>query len=86
MIWIEKFKSMGPCALYDIEGFRGSAEDRMMLVDVVNVGMVEGINQRASKLPVKVISSDIRTLRDGDGNRGLMVRVFGHTLGRRDSC
>ena len=28
VIWIEKVKSMGPCALYCGEGGRGSAEER----------------------------------------------------------
>ena len=57
----------------------------MIFVDVVNVGMVKGVNKPTSKTPVKVVSSDIRTLRDGNRKKGLMVRVVGHTLGRRDS-
>ena len=45
----------------------------MILVDVVNVCMMKGVNQAMSELPVKIISSDIRTLRDRNRNRGLMV-------------
>ena len=86
MIWIEKFKSMGPCTLHSVEGRRGSAEDRMILTDMLNIGMFEGVNKTASNPPVKVISSDIRTLRDGNRYRGRVVGVFRHTLGRRDSC
>ena len=73
MIWIKKFKAMGSCALDCVEGRRGSAEDRVILVDMLYVGMVKGINQAMSNLPVKIISSNIRTLRDGDSNRGRMI-------------
>ena len=66
VIWIEKVKAMGSHTLDGIEGGRGSAEDRMILTDMSNVGMFEGVNKTASNLPVKVISSDIRTL--GGGN------------------
>ena len=58
----------------------------MILADVVNVGMMEGINQATSEVPVKAISSNIRTLRNGNRHRGLMIGVVRHTLGRRDSC
>ena len=34
VIWIEKVKSMGPCTLDGVEGRRGSAEERVILVDV----------------------------------------------------
>ena len=86
MIWIEKFKVMGSCALDGVEGRRSSAEERVILADMSNVSMVKGVNQTMSNPPVKVISSNIRTLRDGNGNRGRVIRVFRHTLGRRDSC
>ena len=59
---------------------------RMILTDVANIGVVKGVNQRTSKPPVIEISSDIRTLRDRDGNRRGVVRVVRHTLGRRYSC
>ena len=45
MIWIEKFKSMGPSTLDSVEGGRGCAEERVIFTDVVNVSMMEGINQ-----------------------------------------
>ena len=64
---------MGSCTLDGVEGGRGSAEERMILTDMSNVGMVKGINQATSNPPVKVISSDIRTLRNGDSNRGRAV-------------
>ena len=50
---------------------------------MLNVGMMEGVNQASSKMPVEVISSDIRTLRDRNGNQWRMIRVVRHTLGRR---
>ena len=86
VIWIEKFKSMGSCTLNGVEGRRGSAEERVILADMSNVGMFERVNKAASNPPIKVVSSDIRTLGNGDGNRGRIVGFFGHTLGRRDSC
>ena len=55
-------------------------------MDVLNIGMVKRVNKAMSKLPVKVISYDIRTLGKGDSNWGRMVGVVRHTLGRRDSC
>ena len=58
----------------------------MILADMANVGMFKRVNKTASNPPVKVVSSDIRTLGNRDRNRGRMVRVVGHTLGRRDSC
>ena len=86
VIWIEKVKSMGPCPLDGVEGRRGSAEDRVILADMLNVGMFKRVNKAASNPPIKVISSDIRTLENGDGDRRGVVGVFRHTLGRRDSC
>ena len=77
---------MGPCTLDGVEGRRGCAEDRVILADMANVGVFERVDKAASNPPIKVISSDIRTLGNGDGNRGSVVRVVRHTLGRRDSC
>ena len=77
---------MGPCALDGVEGRRGCAEDKVILADMSNIGMFERVDQAASNPPIKVISSDIRTLGNGDGNRRGVVRVFRHTLGRRESC
>ena len=65
MIWIEKVKSMGPCTLDGVERRSGCAEDRVILVDMVNVGMFKRVNKTASNSPVIVISSNVRTL----GNR-----------------
>ena len=86
VIWIEKVKSMGPCTLDGVERGRGGAQDRMIFADMSNVGMFKRVNKAASNPPVIVISSDVRTLGDRDRNRGRMVRVVRHTLGRRDSC
>ena len=77
---------MGPCTLNGVEGRRGCAEDRVILVDMTNVGVFERVDKAASNPPIKVISSDIRTLGNGNSNRGGVIGVFRHTLGRRDSC
>ena len=86
VIWIEKVKAMGPCTLDGVERGRGCAEDRVILADMSNVGVFKRVNKTASNPPVKVISSDVGTLGNRDRNRGRMVRVVRHTLGRRDSC
>ena len=86
MIWIEKVKSVGPGTLDGVERGRGCAQDRVILADMSNVGMFKRVNKTASNPPVIVVSSDIRTLGNRDRNRGRMVRVVRHTLGRRDSC
>ena len=86
VIWIEKVKTMGSCALDGVEGGRGSAEDRVILADVSNIGMFKRVHKTASNPPIKVIVSDVRALGNRDRNRGRMVRVVRHTLGRRDSC
>ena len=70
VIWIEKVKSMGPCTLDSIERGSGCAEDRVILADMLNVGMFKRVNKTASNPPVIVVSSDIRTLGNRDGNRG----------------
>ena len=86
VIWIEKVKSMGPGTLDGVERGRGCAQDRVILADMSNVGMFKRVNKTASNPPVIVVSSDVRTLGNRDRNRGRMVRVVRHTLGRRDSC
>ena len=53
---------------------------------MTNIDVFERVDKAVSNLPIKVISSDIRTLGNRDGNRGGVVGVFRHTLGRRDSC
>ena len=86
VIWIEKVKSMGACTLNGVERGRGCAQDRVILADMSNVGMFKRVNKTASNPPVKVVSSNVGTLGNRDRNRGRMVRVVRHTLGRRDSC
>ena len=86
VIWIEKVKVMGSCALDGVERGRGSAEDRVILADMSNIGMFKRVDKTASNPPIKVIVSDVRALGDRDRNRGRMVGVVRHTLGRRDSC
>ena len=65
-IWVEEFKAVRTSALNGVKGFRGCAKNRVIFFDVANVRVIEGVNRGASKSPVKVISSDIRTLRDGN--------------------
>ena len=83
---MEKFETMGTGTLNSIKGFRSCAKNRMICFDMVNVGVVKGMDQRTSKSPIKIISSDVRTLRDGNGNRRGMIRLVRHTLGRRYFC
>ena len=70
VIWIEKVKSMGPCTLDSVEGRRGCAEDRVILADMSNIGMFERVDKTPGNPPIIVISSDIRTLGNGNSNRG----------------
>ena len=86
VIWIEKVKAMGSCTLSGVEGGRGSAEDRMILTDMSNVGMFKRMNKASSNPPIEIIVSDVRALGNRDRNWGRMIGVFRHTLGRRDSC
>ena len=86
VIWIEKVKAMGPCTLSGVERGRGCAEDRVILTDMSNVGMFKRVNKTVSNPPVKVVVADVRTLGNRDHNRGRMIGVVRHTLGRRDSC
>ena len=53
---------------------------------MLNVGMFERVHKAASNPPIKVVISDVRAFGNRDRNRGRMVRVVRHTLGRRDSC
>ena len=86
VIWIEKVKAMGPCTLDSVERGRGCAEDRVILADMLNVGIFKRMDKAASNPPIKVVVSDVRALGNRDCNRGRMVGVVRHTLGRRDSC
>ena len=58
----------------------------MIFADMANVGVFKRVNKATSDPPIKVVSSDIRTLGNWNSNRGRVVRVVRHTLGRRDSC
>ena len=58
----------------------------MILADMVNVGMFKRVDKTARNTPVIVIVSDIETLGNRDRNRGRMIGIVRHTLGRRDSC
>ena len=69
VIWIEKVKSMGPCTLDSVEGRSGGAEDRVILADMLNVGMFKRVHKAVSNPPIIAISSDIRTLGNGNRNR-----------------
>ena len=69
VIWIEKVKSMGPCALDGVERGRCCAQDRVILADMSNIGMFERVHKAASNPPIKVIVSDVRALGNRDRNR-----------------
>ena len=56
------------------------------MTDMLNVKVREGMTKAMSEPPIKIISSDIRTLGNGGSNRGRMIGVFRHALDRRDSC
>ena len=58
----------------------------MIFADMANVGMLKRVDKTARNAPVIVIVSDVETLGNRDRNRGRMVRVVRHTLGRRYSC
>ena len=58
----------------------------MIFADMANVGVLKRVHKAASNPPVKIVSSDIRTLGNRDRNRRRMVGVVRHTLGRRESC
>ena len=86
VIWIEKVKAMGSCTPDGAEGGRGSAEDRVILADMPNVGMFERVHKAVSNPPIKVVVSDVGALGNRNCNRGRMIGVIRHTLGGRDSC
>ena len=86
VIWTEKVKSMGPGALDGVKGGRGCVEERVIFVDMANVGVLKRVDKTTRNAPIKVVVPDVETLGNGDRNRGRMVRVVRHTLGRRDSC
>ena len=81
--WTEKLKTMGSRALGDNSRGDCEVDKRVVVTDVSNVKVIEGMAETTSETPIKVISSDIRTLRNGNNNGGRMIRVFRHTLGRR---
>ena len=86
MIWTEKVKPMGPGALDSVEGGRGCVEERVIFVDMANVGVLKRVDKATRNAPIKVVVPDVKALGNRDRNRGRMVGVFRHTLGRRDSC
>ena len=55
-------------------------------MDMANIGMFKRMDKATRNAPVIVIVSDVETLRNRDCNRGRMIGVIRHTLGRRDSC
>ena len=58
----------------------------MIFADMANIGVLKRVDKTARNMPVIVIVSNVETLGNRDRNRGRMVRVVRHTLGRRDSC
>ena len=86
VIWTEKVKLMGPGALDSVKGGRGCVEERVIFADMANIGMLKSVDKATRNTPIKVVVSDVRALGDRDRNRGRMVGVVRHTLGRRDSC
>ena len=86
VIWTEKVKSMGPGTLDGVERGRGCVEERVIFVDMANIGVLKRVDKATRNVPIKVVISDVETLGNRDRNRGRMVRVFRHTLGRIDSC
>ena len=86
MIWTDKLKLMGPRTLSNEGRDGGVVDERVIVTDVSNIKVEEGMAKTPSETPIIVISSDIRTLRDGNSNGGRMIQVVRHTLGRRDSC
>ena len=82
----EKLEAMGSQTLGDNCGRSGKVDERVIVVDVSNVNVGKGMTEAMSETPIKVISSDVRTLRNGNSDGRGMVGVFRHTLGRSDSC
>ena len=65
MMWTEKLKAMGSRTLSGDSGGDCEVNKRVVVTDVSNVKVREGMAETMSEPPIKVISSDIRTLRDG---------------------
>ena len=86
VIWTEKVKLMGPGALDGVKGGRGCVEERTIFADMANIGVLKRVDKAARNTPIKVIVPDVETLGNGDRNRGRMIGVVRHTLGRIDSC
>ena len=86
VIWTEKVKSMGPGALDGVKGGGGCVEERVIFADMANIGVLKRVDKTARNMPIKVVISDVETLGNGNGNRGRVIGVVRHTLGRRDSC
>ena len=78
--WTEKLKKMGSRALGDNSRGDCEVDKRVVVTDVSNIKVIEGMAETTSETPIKVISSDIRTLRNRNNNGGRMIRVFRHTL------
>ena len=78
VIWTEKVKTMGPCTLSGVERGRGCAEDRVILVDMLNVGMFKRMDKAASNPPIIVVVSDVRALgnRDRNGEDGRSRQTY----------
>ena len=58
----------------------------MIFVDMANIGVFKRVDKTARNAPGIVIVSNVETLGNRNRNRGRMVGVVRHTLGRRDSC
>ena len=86
VIWADKLKSMGPGTLIDEERGGEGTEEGVIVTDVSNVTVIKGMVKTPSETPVIKVSPDLRALRNGNSDRGRMIRVVRHTLGRRDSC
>ena len=55
-------------------------------MDMANIGVLKRVDKTARNAPGIVIVSNVETLGNRNRNRGRMVGVVRHTLGRRDSC
>ena len=66
MIWTDKLKLMGPHTLSNEGRDGGVVDERVIVTDVSNIKVGEGMAKTPSETPIIVISSDIRTLRDGN--------------------
>ena len=55
----------------------------MILADMANIGMFKRVHKAARNTPIIVVVSDVETLGNRDRNRGRMIGVVRHTLGRK---